>query len=191
MPELGWAIFAVIFINAIFSFWQEFRAEKATEALKQMIPRNAKVIRDGKTIQIPAAELVPGDLIVLEEGDAISADARLIEEYELRTNNATLTGESEPVRKSASPHTDPNLTQIEMPNLVFAGTSVAYGGGRAVVFATGHGHAVRQDRRAHPERRVRAQPAAEGDEQGRPTRRDTWRRVSASPSSSSATTLQA
>jgi len=136
MPQLGWAIFAVIFINAIFSFWQEFRAEKATEALKGMIPRNAKVIRDGKTIQIPARDLVPGDLMVLEEGDAISADARLIEEYELRTNNATLTGESEPVRKSASPHSDPNLTQIEMPNLVFAGTSVAYGGGKAVAFAT-------------------------------------------------------
>ena len=117
MPELGWAIFAVIFINAIFSFWQEFRAEKATEALKHMIPHNANVIRDGKTVQIPAAELVPGDLMVLEEGDAISADARLMEEYELRTNNATLTGESEPVRKTASPHGDPNLTLIEMPNL--------------------------------------------------------------------------
>jgi P-type Ca2+ transporter type 2C len=136
MPQLGWAIFAVIFINAIFSFWQEFRAEKATEALKKMIPRNAKVIRDGKTIQIPASDLFPGDLIVLEEGDAISADARLIEEYELRTNNATLTGESEPVRKTASPHSDPNLTPIEMPNLVFAGTSVAYGGGKAIVYAT-------------------------------------------------------
>ncbi len=137
MPQLGWAIFAVIFINAIFSFWQEYRAEKATEALKQMIPHNAKVIRDGKTVQIAAAELVPGDLMVLEEGDAISADARLIEEFELRTNNATLTGESEPVRKTASPHDDPNLTLIEMPNLVFAGTSVAYGGGKALVFATG------------------------------------------------------
>jgi len=136
MPELGYAIFAVIFINAIFSFWQEFRAEKATEALKRMIPRNAKVIRDGRTTQIPAADLVPGDLIVLEEGDAISADARLVEEYELRTNNATLTGESEPVRKTASPHSDPMLTPIEMPNLVFAGTSVAYGGGRAIVYAT-------------------------------------------------------
>ena len=88
-------------------------------------------------MQIPAAELVPGDLIVLEEGDTISADARLIEEFELRTNNATLTGESEPVRKTASPHSDPNLTPIEMPNLVFAGTSVAYGGGKAVVYATG------------------------------------------------------
>ena len=98
-----------------------------------MIPHNAKVIRDGKTVQIPAAELVPGDLMVLEEGDAISADARLVEEFELRTNNATLTGESEPVRKTASPHDDPNLTLIEMPNLVFAGTSVAYGGGKAIV----------------------------------------------------------
>jgi potassium/sodium efflux P-type ATPase len=137
MPQLGWAIFAVIFINAIFSFWQEFRAEKATDALKKMIPHNAKVIRDGKTIQIEAADLVPGDLMVLEEGDAISADARLIEEFELRTNNATLTGESEPVRKTASPHDDPDLTLIEMPNLVFAGTSVAYGGGKALVFATG------------------------------------------------------
>jgi magnesium-transporting ATPase (P-type) len=136
MPQLGWAVFAVIFINAIFSFWQEFRAEKATEALKQMIPHNAKVIRDGKTVQIPAAELVPGDMMVLEEGDAVSADARLVEEFELRTNNATLTGESEPVRKTASPHDDPNLTLIEMPNLVFAGTSVAYGGGKAIVFAT-------------------------------------------------------
>jgi P-type Ca2+ transporter type 2C len=137
MPELGWAIFAVIFINAIFSFWQEFRASKATEALKQMIPHKAKVIRDGQTREILASEIVIGDLIVLEEGDNISADARLIEEFELRTNNATLTGESEPVRKTASPHKDERLTTIEMPNLVFAGTSVAYGGGRAVVFATG------------------------------------------------------
>ena len=136
MPQLGWAIFAVIFINAIFSFWQEFRAEKATEALKRMIPRNAKVIRDGQTVQIPAADLVPGDIMVLEEGDAISADARLIEEFELRANMATLNGESEPVRKTASPHTDPSLTVIEMPNLVFAGTSVAYGGGKAAVYAT-------------------------------------------------------
>jgi len=137
VPELGYAIFAVIFINAIFSFWQEFRAEKATEALKQMIPRNAKVIRNGSMTQIAASDLVPGDVMVLEEGDAISADARLVEEFELRTNNATLTGESEPVRKTASPHNDPSLTPIEMPNLVFAGTSVAYGSGRAVIYATG------------------------------------------------------
>ncbi|NTU71510.1 MAG: cation-transporting P-type ATPase [Coriobacteriia bacterium] len=136
MPQLGWAIFAVIFINAIFSFWQEFKAGKATEALKKMIPHKAKVIRDGAACEILAADLVPGDLMLLEEGDAISADARLIEEFELRTNNATLTGESEPVRKSAMAHDDDKLTELEMPNLVFAGTSVAYGSGRAVVFAT-------------------------------------------------------
>ena len=137
MPQLGWAIFAVIFINAIFSFWQEFKAEKATEALKRMIPSKAKVMRDGQTQEILAAEIVPGDLIILGEGDNISADARLVEEFEIRTNNATLTGESEPVRKTASAHDDDQLTLIEMPNLIFAGTSVAYGGGKAVVYATG------------------------------------------------------
>lgn len=137
MPELGWAIFAVIFINAIFSFWQEFRAGKATEALKRMIPSKAKVIRDGQMHEILACEIVPGDVLVLEEGDNISADARLVQESELRTNNATLNGESEPARKTAAPHNDARLTTIEMPNLVFAGTSVAYGGGRAVVYATG------------------------------------------------------
>ena len=136
MPQLGWAIFAVIFINAFFSFWQEYKAGKATDALKKMIPHKARVIRDGQTREILAAELVRGDLMVLVEGDAISADARLIEEFELRTNNATLTGESEPVRKTAAPHADESLTPIEMPNLVFAGTSVAYGGGKAVVYAT-------------------------------------------------------
>lgn len=139
MPQLGWAIFAVILINAVFSFWQEFRAEKATEALKRLMPRSAKVIRDGRLQQVDATVLVPGDIIVLEEGDAISADARLIEEFELRVSMATLNGESEPVRKTAGSHADDSLTEIEMPNLVFAGTSVAYGSGKAVVFATAMG----------------------------------------------------
>ncbi|HET6352274.1 MAG TPA: cation-transporting P-type ATPase [Coriobacteriia bacterium] len=139
MPQLGWAIFAVIIINAVFSFWQEFRANKATEALKRMIPHKTKVVRDGQTTEILASDIVPGDIVVLEEGDSISADSRLIEEFELRTNNATLTGESEPVRKTAAPHSNDGLTVIEMPNLIFAGTSVAYGGGRAVVVATGMG----------------------------------------------------
>src|SRR5450759_195935 len=116
MPQLGWAIFAVIFINAFFSFWQEFKAEKATEALKKLIPNKAKVMRDGATCEILASQIVPGDLIGLEEGDNISADARLVEEFEIRTNNATLTGESEPVRKTSAAHDDPKLTTIEMPN---------------------------------------------------------------------------
>ena len=137
MPQLGYAIFAVIFINAIFSFWQEFKAEKATEALKKMMPSKAKIVRNGEVQEIMASDIVPGDILVLEEGDNISADARLVDEFDLRTNNATLTGESEPVKKTCAPVVDEKLTQTEKPNLVFAGTSVAYGSGRAVVFATG------------------------------------------------------
>ena len=75
--------------------------------------------------------------MVLAEGDAISADARLVEEFELRTDNSTLTGESAPVRKTAGPNADSSLTAVEMPNIVFAGTSVAYGSGKAAVIATG------------------------------------------------------
>ncbi len=137
MPELGWAIFAVIVINAIFSFWQEFKADRATEALKRLIAPNAKVIREGEIMQIPARDLVPGDLLVLEEGDIVSADGRLIEEFELRTNNSILTGESVPVRKIADPVLEETLQRLEIPNLIFSGTSVASGTGNAVVIATG------------------------------------------------------
>jgi len=137
MPELGWAIFAVICINAVFSFWQEYKAEKATEALKKILPSYAKVIRNGEYLKILSSELVPGDLVVLEEGDNISADGRLIEEFEMRTNNSTLTGEAAPMRKTADPVSKEGLALIEMPNLVFAGTTVATGGGKAVVTLTG------------------------------------------------------
>lgn len=137
MPQLGWAIFAVIVINAVFSFWQEYKAEKATEALKKLLPSYAKVVRGAEQKQIQASELVPGDVIILEEGDNISADARLTKEFELRTNEATLTGESEPVRKTAEAVYEENLSRTEIPNLVFAGTSVAAGSARAVIFATG------------------------------------------------------
>lgn len=137
MDELAWAIIAVIVINALFSFWQEYKAEKATEALKKLIPLYAKVIREGEIKQILATLLVPGDVIILEEGDNISADGRLAEEFELRTNNATFTGESEPSRRTAEPVVRKDLTITELPNLVFSGTSVASGSGRAIVFATG------------------------------------------------------
>ncbi|MFZ3062657.1 MAG: cation-transporting P-type ATPase [Actinomycetota bacterium] len=137
MAELAWAIIAVIVINAVFSFWQEYKAEKATEALKKLVPLYAKVIREGERKQILGTLLVPGDVILLEEGDNISADARLAEEFELRTNNATLTGESEPSRRTAEPVMRKGLTLTELPNLVFSSTSVATGSGKAVVFATG------------------------------------------------------
>lgn len=134
---LGWTIIAVIFLNAVFSFVQEYQAEKAVEALKKLLPARARVLRDGEVKEILARELVPGDVIIIEAGDSISADARLVEETELRTNNAALTGESEPVRRTADPVPERSVPLSEIPNLVFAGTSATFGSGRAVVFATG------------------------------------------------------
>lgn len=135
-PQLGFAIIAVIIINAIFSFWQEYEAEKATEALKKILPTHAKVIRNGKETEILAERLVPGDILVLEEGDSISADARLVESYQMKVDNSTLTGESRPVRKISNiPRKEHSY--LEMPNLVFAGTNVSSGTGKAVIICTG------------------------------------------------------
>jgi len=131
------AILGVVLLNATIGFFQEYRAEKATEALQKLVPANAKVVREGEVTIVPAAELVPGDLIHLEEGDSISADARLVRQYEMSTINIALTGESDAVRKTADPILEEDLDTINMPNLVFMGTSVASGNGQAVVFATG------------------------------------------------------
>ena len=134
---LGYAIIAVIFINAIFTFIQEYKAEKATEALKKLLPPMATVMRDGNEREIEASRLVPGDLIILREGDNISADARLISSAELRTNNSALTGESEPVRRNSYPVLEEDVSLSDLLNLVFTGTAVAIGSGRAVAYATG------------------------------------------------------
>jgi Ca2+-transporting ATPase len=135
-PQLGLAIIAVIIINAIFSFWQEYQAEKAIEALKRILPTTTKVIRDGKESEILSSQLVPGDIMILEEGDNISADARLVEAFQMKVDSSTLTGESKPVWKVAEVE-EGDENPVEVHNLVFAGTSVASGSGRAVVFATG------------------------------------------------------
>jgi Ca2+-transporting ATPase len=137
MPQLGWAIWAVIVINAVFSFWQEFKAERAMEALRRLLPVYAGVLRGGEERRIPADELVPGDLMLLTEGDRISADGRLVQESELRVDHSTLSGESYPLRKTADMVLREDLGRTALPNLVFAGTSVASGAGKAVVFATG------------------------------------------------------
>lgn len=138
IPQLGFAIIGVIIINALFSFWQEFEAEKATEALKKILPQKAKVIRKGEELEILRAELVPGDIIVLEEGDNISADSRLVEAFQLKVDNSTLTGESRPVRKESEGMEAEDHAFVEMHNLIFAGTSVSSGSGKAVIFATGN-----------------------------------------------------
>ena len=139
MPQLGIAIWLVNVINGVFSFMQEFRAEKATEALKKLLPSYAHVIRGGEEQRILAEELVPGDIIILAEGDKISADARLVEESDLKADQSTLTGESHAVSKTKEAVLRTDLTHVEQPNLVFAGTNVAAGTGKAVVFATGMG----------------------------------------------------
>jgi len=139
MPQLAVAIWLVNVINGVFSFWQEHRAGKATDALKNMLPSYARVIRGGKEQKILAEDLVIGDIILLEEGDKISADARLIEINDLQVDQSTLTGESNPVRKTKDAVLRDDLTRAETPNLIFAGTSVAGGNGKAVVLNIGMG----------------------------------------------------
>ncbi len=137
MPELGIAVWMVNIINGAFSFWQEFRAEKATEALKKILPTTSRVMRNGSERRIPAEDLVPGDVIFLSEGDSIPVDCRLLNTAELRVNQSTLTGESRPVSRSAEAMSAEGLNTTEIPNLIFAGTSIAAGSGKAIVYLTG------------------------------------------------------
>ncbi len=137
MPQLAWAIVGVIVINGLFSYWQEYEAERAVEALRALLPHQVLIRRDGLEQLIPAAEVVPGDLIVLTEGEAVPADARLVVAERLRMDMSTLTGESRPVPRTAAPADPAGRTLTELPNLVFAGTTVASGRGEAVVYATG------------------------------------------------------
>ncbi len=134
--KVALAIFAVVLLNAIIGFTQEYRAERTAEALKRLLPARARVLRDGTPLEVAAEALVPGDVVLLAEGDAISADCRLIQTAELTTNDAALTGESQPVRRQSEPVLE-HGPRVQARNLVFAGTSVASGTGRGVVFGTG------------------------------------------------------
>lgn len=133
MRNLAYALFAVIFINALFTFFQEYRAEKASEALKKLMPYQASVIRGEKEIMIPAKQIVPGDVIIVRDGDRVPADARIIKAVDFAMDNSPLTGESEPqMRKD-----EPESGDVEPANLIYSGTTVVKGYGIAVVFATG------------------------------------------------------
>jgi magnesium-transporting ATPase (P-type) len=137
MPELSLGILGVVLLNIFFSLLQESRAEKAMQTLKSWMPEYAKVIRDGELTKVLVKEIVPGDIIFLEEGDRVPADARLIEAFDLWTNNVPLTGESEPQPRSVKPAKTVDKAYLDSPNLVFMSTSVAKGQGKAVVINTG------------------------------------------------------
>jgi Ca2+-transporting ATPase len=138
LPELGWAIFAVIVVNGVFSFFQEYRAERAVEALQQMLPREITVLRDGGERRLATTALVPGDLVRLEEGDHVPADGQLLSAAGLRVDQSALTGESHPVFKL--PVIGNHCANVPLPErqeLVFAGTGVVAGTGLFVVRTTG------------------------------------------------------
>ncbi len=136
-PTLPWAIWFVVFLNAAFSFWQEYRAEQAVSALSRLLPNFARVVRDGEEALIPAGEVVPGDMLVLEQGNNVPADARVVQQYGLRTNQAALTGEAMASINTEGASLREGLTDLERPNLIFMGSTVVSGTGHAVVFATG------------------------------------------------------
>lgn len=135
MATLGWAILGVILINGLFSFWQEHRAEQAIAALQKLLPQQVKALRSGNLQLVSASTLVPGDVVVLQEGDNVPADCRLLQAFALRVNNATVTGESLPKGRDTLPSESEDI--LTSRNILLAGTTVVAGEGQAVVFATG------------------------------------------------------
>jgi sodium/potassium-transporting ATPase subunit alpha len=135
MGVLAAAIVAVILINGLFSFWQDYKAERELASLAKLLPQRVKVVRDGGLATCDATQLVPGDVIQLAEGDRVPADARVIDAQALRINAAALTGEAEAVFRDAQPTEEAD--ELQARNLVLTGASVVAGEGRAVVYATG------------------------------------------------------
>ncbi len=131
------AITVIVLFAVLLGFIQEFRAERAIEALRQMAAPQATVLRDGQEIQVAAREVVPGDVLILHTGDRVAADGRLIEAVNLQVQEAALTGESLPVEKRTEPIAEADIALGDRRNMVYAGTAATYGRGRAMVVATG------------------------------------------------------
>lgn len=131
------AIIAIVIINAFIGVYQELNAEKSLKALRELSSPTSKVLRDGKIIQVKTREVVPGDIIILETGDKVGADLRIIEQKNLRVEEAFLTGESFPVDKIEDEIEKDDLPIHDRKNIVFSGSTVVYGRGKGVVFATG------------------------------------------------------
>jgi Ca2+-transporting ATPase len=138
LPYEAIAIFAVVMLNALMGYIQESRAASAVAALRQMAAAHATVVRGGERRSVPATEVVPGDIIFVEEGDTVPADARVIHSTSLKAAEAALTGESLPVAKDSARIAE-DVPLGDRDNMIFSGTAVTYGRGRAVVVATGMG----------------------------------------------------
>ncbi len=130
-------IIVIIVLNAIIGFIQEYRAEKAMEALQKMAALSSRVLRNGNIVEVQSSEIVPGDIVLLEAGNAVPADIRLLEAEVLKANEASLTGESNPVDKIINPVEENELPLGDRANMVFKGTQISSGRGRGVVVATG------------------------------------------------------
>lgn len=135
MARLGLAIVAIILISGLFSFWQELRAERTLAAMRALLPPQVKVLRDNRVALSAVEQLVPGDIVILEQGDRVPADCRLIEAFGVRVDNATITGESMPRSLEAGSVLEDEL--IKAKNILFAGTSLVSGQAKGVVFTTG------------------------------------------------------
>ncbi len=129
-------IAVIVVLNSVVGFVQEYRSEKAMEAMKKLTAPKARVLRDGQEVMIPAHEIVLGDIVLLEAGDRVPADARLLEVVDLKTDEAILTGESTPINKNLSP-VDAKAPVSDRKNSIFMATHISYGRGKAVVTATG------------------------------------------------------
>ncbi|HSQ05358.1 MAG TPA: cation-transporting P-type ATPase, partial [Burkholderiales bacterium] len=135
MARLAVAIIAVILVSGVFSFWQEYRAERTLAALQKLLPPEIRTLREGGIVALAADQLVPGDIVLLEQGDNVAADCRVVEAHALRVTNATITGESAPQSRDAGPSEEEDI--LRSRNVVFAGTSIVGGHGKGLVFATG------------------------------------------------------
>jgi len=135
MAKVGYAILVVILVSGLFSFWQEFRVERTLAALRELLPQQVDVLREGKAVRLLADSLVPGEIVLLEEGNNIPADCRLIEAFGVRVNDSTITGESRSKVRTAEPSAAEET--IHAGNILLAGTSMVSGEAKAVVFATG------------------------------------------------------
>src|SRR6516164_3767481 len=135
MARIGFALIAVIIVSGLFSFWQEYHIEQTLAALQKLLPQHVKLLRGKSVVEGPVEEVVIGDIVLLEGGDNVPADCRLIEGFRVRVNTATVTGEAVSKALDAAAPTQEDL--IRSRNILLAGTSVVSGEGKAIVFATG------------------------------------------------------